>query len=60
VAATWLVLYPATRFAVESLRGDVRVLAGLTQAQVVSVPLAIAGILALVASRRVWWPSSAR
>jgi phosphatidylglycerol---prolipoprotein diacylglyceryl transferase len=44
----WLALYPVVRFGIEYLRADPRVAFGLTQAQLVSVPLAVAGVAGVV------------
>lgn len=44
VAWTWLALYPMLRFGIECLRDEPHVALGMTQAQLVSVPLAMLGV----------------
>ncbi|HEY3318805.1 MAG TPA: prolipoprotein diacylglyceryl transferase family protein [Coriobacteriia bacterium] len=50
--AWWLALYPVLRFGIEYLRADPRVAFGLTQAQLVSIPVAVIGFAAVFAGMR--------
>lgn len=50
VAWMWLTLYPMLRFGIEYLRDEPHLALGMTQAQLVSVPLALLGVAMLGAA----------
>ncbi len=57
--ARYLVLAGAARFLVEFVRINPRVVAGLTEAQLTSAALALAGGVFLLRARRAWRPAAA-